>query len=100
AAQPKLAAELNLLKRDEAGRAVFPEVEKRLACEGMLTARSKHDPGHFDEPMREALIRFQRKHKIYDGAGFRKDTMAALARTLLENDHLAVERVLTERAVA
>jgi hypothetical protein len=99
AAQPKLAAEVAMLKKDALGREAFPEVEKRLACEGMLSARSKHQPGHFDEPMREAVIRFQRKHKIYEGPGLRKETMAALARTLLENDQLALERVLTERVV-
>src|SRR5262249_50684289 len=68
-------------------------------CEGMLAPNARHEPGSFDETMREAVIRFQRKHKIYEGPALRKETMAALARSLLQNDQAALERVLTERVV-
>ena len=76
------------MQRYSAQRGSFPEVEKRLACEGMLTAPPSakpseiHQPGQFDEPMRQAVIRFQHKHMLYDAAALRPDTMAALGRTL------------------
>ncbi len=86
--------------KDPVALAAFEEIEKRLRCEGLLAPRARHLPGRFDDALREALVRFQHKNKIYDGAAFRKETVAALGRTLLENDHQALVRVVTERAVA
>jgi hypothetical protein len=99
-AQPKLAKDIDLVRRYALGQVAWPELEKRLRCEGLLAESAKHQPGVFDDTLREAVIRFQRKHKIYAGAGFGRDTLAALARPLLDNDQAALERVLTERAVA
>src|SRR5262249_39955639 len=81
-------------------RQAFPEVEKRLACEQMFVGPLKHASGQFDEALRQALIRFQHKHKLYDAAALRPDTMAALGRTFVENDYDALVRVLTERVVS
>jgi hypothetical protein len=100
ARDPKLAGDVAKLQRDELGKIAFPEVEKRLRCEGLLPPAARHQAGHFDDALREAVIRFQRKHKIYEGAALRKETIAALARPLLDNDQAALERVLTERAVS
>src|SRR4051812_6141872 len=104
--QPKLAKDVAEVQRYSAQKGSFPEVEKRLTCEGMLTPPPNakpaeiHQPGQFDEPMREAVIRFQHKHMLYDAAALRPDTMAALGRTLVENDYAALVRVLTERIVS
>jgi hypothetical protein len=46
------------------------------------------------------VIQFQHKNKLYDAAALRPDTMQALGRTPLENDYLALVRVLTERVVS
>jgi hypothetical protein len=103
---PKLTKEIAEVERYSTQRGSFPEVEKRLTCEGMLTnppnakPADLHQPGQFDEPMRQAVIRFQHKHMLYDAAALRPDTMAALGRTLLENDYAALVRVLTERIVS
>ena len=103
---PKVAKDVLLVERYGNQRIAFPEVEKRLTCEGMLTPPPSakpaeiHQPGQFDEPMREAVIRFQHKHMLYDAAALRPDTMAALGRTLVENDYAALVRVLTERIVS
>jgi hypothetical protein len=101
---PKLAKDVALVNRYQAQRTSFPEVEKRLECEGMLvmngTEKGAHVTGQFDEPMREAVIRFQHKNMLYDAAALRPDTMQALGRTPLENDYLALVRVLTERVVS
>src|SRR5581483_8780012 len=100
AAQPKLAKDIAEVVKFAAQRDAFREVEKRLTCEAMFAGPEKHAAGQFDEGMRQALIRFQHKHKLYDAAALRPDTMAALGKTLLENDHAALVRVLTERVVS
>jgi hypothetical protein len=99
-AQPKLAKPIAEVAKFAAERAAFPEVEKRLVCEGLLSEKSKHKRGEWDDALREAIIRFQHKHMLYDAAALRPDTMSALGRSLLVNDHAALVRVLTERIVA
>jgi hypothetical protein len=103
---PKVAKDVALVQKHALNLVAFPEVEKRLTCEGLLTAPPNakpaeiHQPGQFDEPMREAVIKFQHKHMLYDAAALRPETMNALGRTLLDNDYLALVRVLTERVVS
>jgi hypothetical protein len=82
----------------EEERAAFAEVEKRLVCEGLLDAR-KHREGSYDTAMRTAMLDFQQKHAVMDQADIRRSTLEALSRPPLENDFLALRRVLTERAV-
>jgi hypothetical protein len=84
--------------RFEAERDVFAEVEKRLGCEGLLDPR-KHKPGAYDTAARSAMLDFQQKHAVWDQADIKRSTLEALARAPLENDFLALRRVLTERAV-
>lgn len=104
---PKVAKDVQLVQRFASNRIAFPEVEKRLTCEGILAPPPPnakpteiHQPGQFDEPMRQAVIRFQHKHMLYDAAALRPETMAALGRPLLDNDYAALVRVLTERIVS
>jgi hypothetical protein len=98
---PKLAKDVAMVQKYANQRVSFPEVEKRLTCEGILGGPGdKHVPGQFDEPMRVAVKRFQHKHMLYDAAALRVGTMNTLARQLLENDYDALVRVLTERAVS
>ncbi len=99
-AQPARAKEIAEVAKFAAQRDAFAEVEKRLACEQLFVAAEKHVAGQFDEAMRQTIIRFQHKHKLYDAAALRPDTMAALGRTLLENDFAAFQRVMTERVVS
>lgn len=100
--EPKHAKDVELIERYAAQRISFPEVEKRLACEGLLDEEGKdrHKSGEFDEAMRRAVIRFQAKNKLYDAAALRPDTMTALGRTPLQNDYEALVRVVTERVAA
>jgi hypothetical protein len=99
-AQPKLAKQIAEVQKFAAERSAFPEVEKRLSCEGLLGPKSKHKLGDWDDPLREAIIRFQQKHMLYDAAALRPDTMAAMQKTLLQLDYESLVRVLTERVVA
>ena len=84
--------------RFEAERLAFAEVEKRLACEGLMDAR-KHKPGAYDTEMRTAMLDFQQKQAVMDQADIKRATLEALARPPLENDFLALRRVLTERVL-
>ena len=84
--------------RFDAERLAFAEVEKRLACEGMMDPR-KHKPGAYDTEMRSAMLDFQQKQAVMDQADLKRATLEALARPPLENDFLALGRVLTERAM-
>ena len=97
---PKLGPEVVTFNKFQQERKAFAEAEKRLACEGLFDKKYRHETGKFDESLRIALVRFQRKHKLYDAAAFKKETMATLQHTMLENDHAALMRVLTERVVS
>ena len=97
---PRIADDAKALAKALSQRAAFAEVEQRLRCEGLFAPRARHSPGKFDDAMREAVIKFQRKHKLYDAAALRPDTMAALGRALLDNDYAALVRTMTERVAA
>ena len=71
--------------RFEAERLAFAEVEKRLACEGLMDPR-QHKPGAYDTEMRTAMLDFQQKHAVMDQADIKRATLEALARPPLEND--------------
>lgn len=79
---------------------IFAEVEARLTCEKMWPEKGKHQKGVLDDTMREALKRFQFRNMLYDRQALLTETMAALARTPLENDHRSLVRALTERVVS
>jgi hypothetical protein len=81
-----------------AERTAFAEAEKRLVCEGLLEP-ARHKSGTYDTAMRTAMLSFQQKHAVMDQADIKRGTLEALARPPLENDLLALRRVLTERAM-
>ena len=93
----RYAREVKEHLRTEAERAAFAEVEKRLICEGLLDA-SKHKEGSYDGPMRNAALDFQQKNAVFAQADLTRGTLEAMARPLLQNDFLALRRVLAERA--
>jgi hypothetical protein len=93
---PKLAKELAAQKRYDAERAAFAEAEKRLICEGLLDP-SKHAAGRYDTPMRFAMLAFQQKSLVMAQGDISRGTLEALARPPLENDYLALRRVIAER---
>ena len=97
AKDPRYASEVKAHLRTDAERAAFAEVEKRLFCEGLLDA-SKHKEGSYDGPMRNAALDFQQKNAVFAQADLTRGTLEAMARPLLQNDFLALRRVLAERA--
>jgi hypothetical protein len=99
AKKPQFAAKVKLLAQRAAEKPAMAAVEKRLACEGLLTEKSHHQTGIYDDPMRIAVRRFQQKHMIYEANYLRRKTVDALARNLLDNDYDGFVRVLRERVV-
>ncbi len=98
AADPRTAKDVKEHLRFVAERAAFGEIEKRLVCEGLLDP-ARHKLGAYDTAMRTAMLSFQQKHTVMDQADIKRSTLDALARLPLENDMLALRRVLTERAM-
>jgi hypothetical protein len=97
---PSLAAKVKAYERRAAEKAAMSEVEKRLACEGMLKRGVHHATGVYDDAMRLAVRHFQQKNMIYEANYLRSKTMDALAQSPLANDHQSFMRVLRERVVA
>ena len=95
---PRYVREVKEYLRTEAERAAFAEVEKRLVCEGLMDP-SKHKEGTYDGPMRSAALDFQQKNAVFAQADLTRGTLEAMARPILQNDFLALRRVLAERAV-
>ena len=91
---------LEAASRKRPSPATLAVVAKRLTCEGLLTPASRHRIGRWDQPLQQAVRRFQLKHMIYEGAHLRGQTGQALARDLLDNDHRSLLRSLRERVVA
>jgi hypothetical protein len=99
-AKPEFAARVSLVEKRPKEKIALAAVEKRLECEGLLTAKSTHKRGIYDEPMRLAVRAFQQKMMIYEANYLRKKTVDALARPLLDNDYDSVVRALRERVVS
>jgi hypothetical protein len=98
--EPKRTVDIEDVLTRRKHREVFAEVEKRLRCEGYLTAKLKHKDGVFDDGMHAALRRFQRRHKIYADPWITRDTITAAKKKPLEGNHDALHRALRERVVA
>lgn len=93
----RYAGDVKAHLRVEAERASFAEVEKRLACEGLMDA-AKHKSGIYDAVMRNAVVDFQQKNAIFAQADLTRTTLEALAQPLQSNNLAALRRVLAERA--
>ena len=79
---------------------VLAEIEKRLDCDGHMHRRYKHAKGRLDRGLRNAVRRFQRKHKVYETTKLHKTTMKLMGTLPLETNYLAFIRVLEERIIA
>ena len=97
ASDSRYAGDVKTHLRVEAEHAAFVEVEKRLACEGLMD-ETKHNAGTYDAPMRSAVLDFQQKNGVFAQADLTRATLEAMGRSLLANDFATLRRVLTERA--
>jgi hypothetical protein len=96
----EFAGDVALLKKRELEKPAMAAVEKRLRCEQLLTDKSKHVEGIYDDAMRLAVRRFQQKHMIYEANYLREKTVDALARPPIDNDYDSVVRALRERVIS
>jgi hypothetical protein len=99
-AAPQLLAKIELVEKRAAEKLAMAAVERRLTCEGLLSATSKHKVGVYDEPMRIAVRQFQHKNMIYEANFLRRQTVDALARPPLDNDYDGLVRTLRERVIS
>ena len=97
AAVPKLARDVKTHQRIEAENAAFAEMEKRLACEGLMDP-AKHAAGSYDTAMRTAMLDFQQKNVVIAQGDITRGTLEALATPIQQNNLATLRRVLTERA--
>ena len=97
AADPRYTKDIRTHLRVDAENAAFAEVEKRLACEGLMDA-AKHKTGTYDAAMRTAVLDFQQKNAVFAQADLNRATLEAMSRPLLVNDFAALRRALSERA--
>jgi hypothetical protein len=100
AAQPQFVAKVDLLEKRAAEKLAMAAVERRLECEELLSAKSKHKAGVYDEVMRLAVQKFQHKNMIYEANFLRRQTVDALARPPLQNDYDSLVRALRERVIS
>lgn len=100
ALEPQHLPKVQLLEKRAAEKLAMAAVERRLECEGILTPKSRHTPGIYDEPMRLAVRMFQHKNMIYEANFLRRQTVNALARPPIENDYDGLVRVIRERVVS
>jgi hypothetical protein len=98
--RPEFAPKLKLVRKRAADKIALHAVENRLSCEGFLKPGSKHKPGIYDDPLREAVRRFQQKHMIYEANYLRRVTLDTMERDLQANNQRSVLRTLRERVVA
>jgi hypothetical protein len=97
---PSLAPKLKLVRKRAADKVALAAVEKRLACEGFLKPGSKHKPGLYDDPLREAVRLFQQKHMVYEANYLRRMTLDTMERDLQDNNQRSAIRTLRERVLA
>ena len=93
----RLAREAKQHQAFEAKREAFAQVEKRMICEGRMNP-AKHKVGKFDTALRTAVTDFQRETMLLDRTDIGSSTLQAMARSVGENNMLALRRVLSERA--
>lgn len=72
-------------------------VQQRLKCEGYLSTTRPLTPGLYDASLREALMLFERRHRIHGYGQLGGDTLAMLKLPTLQAELQGLLRVLTER---
>ncbi len=98
--QPQLLSKIALVEKRAAEKLAMGAVERRLQCEELLPASSRHTTGVYDEAMQVAVRQFQHKNMIYEANFLRRQTVDALARPPLQNDYDSLVRTMRERVIS
>jgi len=99
-AQPQFQAKIAWVEKRAAEKLAMAAVERRLACEELLTPGKAHKQGVYDDALRLAVQKFQHKNMIYEANFLRRQTVEALARSPISNDYDSLVRTLRERVIS
>jgi hypothetical protein len=93
----RTAARVERYRRGQARLRAIRAVQARLACEGLLSARTKFVPGQFDLATHHALAAWERKNDIFGWGFLGGETSTALQRPQMELHLDTFRRIVMER---
>jgi hypothetical protein len=97
-AESKWERDVKAAQKQDAERAAFVEVEKRMLCEGRMDA-AKHKAGIFDQVMASAVVAFQMENMLLDLTEIQRSTLETMERSPQANNFEALRRTIRERVV-
>lgn len=97
---PKFKSEVNELQKYQTQVEAIRNIEKRLSCDLHNHPRYHHKEGRLDQGLRLAIRRFQRKHKLYEYANLKSDTIEALATPSHISNFNSFRRSIMERVIS
>ena len=97
---PELKGDIEMLREHQRQVEAIRNIELRLKCDLHSHPRYHHKDGRLDQGLRLAIRRFQRKHKLYEYANLKGDTIEALATPAHVSNYQSFRRALEERIIA
>ena len=97
---PKYRKKVELLRSYQQQVEAIRNIELRLSCDLHNHPRYRHKEGRLDQGLRLGIRRFQRKHKLYEYANLKSDTIEALATPAHVSNFNSFRRALEERVIA
>jgi len=97
AADASFADEWKAVQDAERRALAWPEIVKRLKCEGHAKANAKLKLDMNDGVSRDAIQSFQFRHKVYEYPGLRTETMVAFGKRPVQGNFEQFQRVMRER---
>jgi hypothetical protein len=94
---PRVAARLERFRAGQTRLRAVRAAQARLACEGLLSPKSKFTEGMFDLPTHEALALWERKNDLFGWGFLGGETLELLQRPPLGLHLETFKRILTER---
>jgi hypothetical protein len=96
---PKYKSEVKELRKYQTQIEAIRNIEKRLTCDLHNHPRYHHKEERLDQGLRLAIRRFQRKHKLYEYANLKSDSIDALATPAHVSNFNSFRRAVTERII-
>lgn len=96
---PKYKSKVETLLKYQVQAEAIRNIERRLKCDLHSHERYKHKDGRLDQGLRLAIRRFQRKHKLYEYANLKSNTINALATPAHESNFHSFRRAIMERVI-
>ena len=96
---PRYKSQVEALLKYQRQAEAIQNIEKRLTCDLHNHPRYRHKAGKLDQGLRLGIRRFQRKHKLYEYANLKSDTISALATPAYISNFNSFKRALSERII-